>query len=302
MAKSFQEYVEPYRITKGKGFRLKNISPSDTLGLGQDKEAAKAMLQEGVEALRELQEKLYAQDNWALLVILQGMDAAGKDSTINHVMSGVNPLGVEVTSFKTPSAEELDHDYMWRSARRFPERGRIGIFNRSYYEEVLVVRVHPELLEAEKIPKGLVGKDVWAQRYEDIVALERYLGRNGICLRKFYLHLSHKEQRKRLLERLDDSTRTWKFSAADTAERKYWDEYMEAYEEAIRGTATEDAPWFVVPADNKWFTRLVVAGILVETLKEMKLAYPTVDAKQRRELDTFRLTLQSEGKAKKPSG
>ncbi|MGO9831169.1 MAG: polyphosphate kinase 2 family protein [Myxococcaceae bacterium] len=297
MAKSFRDFIAPYKVSNGKSFRLKDYQPGDTRGLGE--QAAREMLAEEVALLSELQEKLYAQDSWALLVILQGMDAAGKDGTVKHVMSGVNPQGCEVTSFRTPSEEELDHDYLWRSARAFPERGRIGIFNRSYYEEVLVVRVHPALLWKEKIPRPLVGKDIWTQRHEDIVALERYLGRNGICLRKFYLHLSHEEQRKRLLQRLEDPRRNWKFSAADAEERRFWDAYMEAYEDAIRQTATEAAPWYVVPADNKWFTRLVVAGTLVQALEEMKLALPTLDAKRRKDLDTFRVALEAEGKSKK---
>ncbi len=297
MAKGFRDFIAPYKVSDGKSFRLKDYQPGDTGGLGE--QAAREMLAEEVALLSELQEKLYAQDSWALLVILQGMDAAGKDGTVKHVLSGVNPQGCEVTSFRVPSEEELDHDYLWRSARAFPERGRIGIFNRSYYEEVLVVRVHPALLWKEKIPRSLVGKDIWTQRHEDIVALERYLGRNGICLRKFYLHLSHEEQRKRLLQRLEDPRRNWKFSAADAEERRFWDGYMEAYEDAIRHTATEAAPWYVVPADNKWFTRLVVAGTLVQALEEMKLAFPTLDAKRRKDLDTFRVALAGEGKSKK---
>jgi PPK2 family polyphosphate:nucleotide phosphotransferase len=298
MGKGLSDYVEPYRVSSGKGFRLKDISPSDTHGLGDDKATAKHMLGEGVAKLRKLQETLYAQDSWALLALFQGMDAAGKDGTIDHVISGVNPQGVEVTSFKAPSTEELDHDYLWRSAKRFPERGRIGIFNRSYYEEVLVVRVHPELLAAQKIPKQLVGKDIWAQRFEEMVALERYLARNGICLCKFYLHLSREEQRQRLLERLDDPMKQWKFSAADAVERGFWDEYMEAYEEAIRATATPEAPWYVVPADNKWFTRLVVAATLVEVLSDMKLSLPAIGPKQKQESESFRRALEAEGKSK----
>ncbi|MGO8971203.1 MAG: polyphosphate kinase 2 family protein [Myxococcaceae bacterium] len=297
MAKSFRDFIAPYTVTNGKSFRLKDYQPGDTGGLGE--EAAKEMLAEEVALLSELQQKLYAQDSWALLAILQGMDAAGKDGTIKHVMSGVNPQGCEVTSFRVPSEEDLDHDYLWRSSKVFPERGRIGIFNRSYYEEVLVVRVHPALLWKEKIPRTLVGKDIWTQRHEDIVALERYLNRNGICLRKFYLHLSHEEQRQRLLHRLEDPKRNWKFAASDAEERRYWDAYLEAYEDAIRNTATETAPWYVVPADHKWFTRLVVAGTLVQALEEMKLAFPTLDAKRRKDLDTFRVALEAEGKSKK---
>jgi PPK2 family polyphosphate:nucleotide phosphotransferase len=299
MAKGFRDFIEPYRVSSGKNFRFKDFDPADTGGLEEDKHAAKDMLQEEVELLASLQEKLFAQDSWALLLVLQAMDAAGKDGTIKHVLSGINPQGCSVTSFKAPSAEELDHDYLWRTMRAVPERGRIGIFNRSYYEEVLVVRVHPEVLLKEKLPPDRVSKSIWTERMEDITAMERYLDRNGIRLRKFYLNLSREEQRKRLLARLEDPDKTWKFSAADTVERTFWDKYMEAYEEAIRGTATETAPWYVVPADHKWFTRLVVAGVVVETLEELKLAFPSVDKTQRRELETLRLALEAEGKPKK---
>lgn len=296
MGKGFRDYIAPYRVTSGKGFRLKDVRPDDTGGLVEGKRTAKAMLEEELELLRQLQEKLYAQDNWALLLVLQAMDAAGKDGTVKHVMSGVNPQGCQVTAFKAPSAEELDHDYLWRVMKAVPERGRIGIFNRSYYEEVLVVRVHPELLAKEKLPPKLVGKRIWEERYEDILWMERYLSRNGISVRKCFLHVSREEQRKRLLGRLDDPEKTWKFSAADTVERGYWDAYMEAYEDAIRATASEAAPWYVVPADHKWFTRLVVAGTLVEALEEMELAFPKVDKAQRRELETLRLALESKAK------
>lgn len=296
MGKGFRDYIAPYRVTSGKGFRLKDVRPDDTGGLVEGKRTAKAMLKEELELLRQLQEKLYAQDNWALLLVLQAMDAAGKDGTVKHVMSGVNPQGCQVTAFKAPSAEELDHDYLWRVMKAVPERGRIGIFNRSYYEEVLVVRVHPELLAKEKLPPKLVGKRIWEERYEDILWMERYLSRNGISVRKCFLHVSREEQRKRLLGRLDDPEKTWKFSAADTVERGYWDAYLEAYEDAIRATASEAAPWYVVPADHKWFTRLVVAGTLVEALEEMELAFPKVDKAQRRELETLRLALESKAK------
>lgn len=296
MGKGFRDYIAPYRVTSGKGFRLKDVRPDDTGGLVEGKRTAKAMLKEELELLRQLQEKLYAQDNWALLLVLQAMDAAGKDGTVKHVMSGVNPQGCQVTAFKAPSAEELDHDYLWRVMKAVPERGRIGIFNRSYYEEVLVVRVHPELLAKEKLPPKLVGKHIWEERYEDILWMERYLSRNGISVRKCFLHVSREEQRKRLLGRLDDPEKTWKFSAADTVERGYWDAYLEAYEDAIRATASEAAPWYVVPADHKWFTRLVVAGTLVEALEEMELAFPKVDKAQRRELETLRLALESKAK------
>jgi PPK2 family polyphosphate:nucleotide phosphotransferase len=299
MGKGFRDYLAPYRVTSGANFRLKDIDPGDTGGLEEDKQAAKEMFEEQLGLLSELQEKLYAQDSWALLLVLQAMDAAGKDGTIKHVLSGVNPQGCQVTAFKAPSTEELDHDYLWRAAKVFPQRGSIGIFNRSYYEEVLVVRVHQELLAKQKIPAHLLGKDIWEERYEDIVAVERYLARNGICLRKFYLHVSREEQRKRLLARLEDPKKMWKFSAADAVERGFWDKYMEAYEEAIRATATEAAPWYVVPANHKWFTRLVVAGTVVEALEKMKLAFPAVDKTQRKELDTVRLALDAERKPKK---
>jgi PPK2 family polyphosphate:nucleotide phosphotransferase len=275
LAKVAARFVEPYRVTRGKGFRLKDVDPGDTGGLKSEfKDEAEKMLQRGVQLLSELQEKLYAQDRWALLLVFQAMDAAGKDSAIKHVMSGVNPQGCQVHSFKAPSAEELDHDYLWRCAQRLPPRGNIGIFNRSYYEEVLVVRVHPELLEREKLAPELVGKHVWDERYEDIVGFERYLCRNGIVVRKFFLYVSKEEQRRRFLARLEQSEKYWKFSVADVREREHWKEYMAAYEDAIRATASEQAPWFVVPADNKWFTRLVVAAAIVEALEGLKLAFP----------------------------
>ena len=299
MGKDFHDYIKPYRVTEGRHFRLKDINPRDTGGLEQEKKVAKAVLEEELELLNQLQEKLYAQDNWALLLVLQAMDAAGKDGTVKHVMSGINPQGCQVVSFKTPSAEELDHDYLWRTSKALPERGRIGIFNRSYYEEVLVVRVHPELLAKEKLPTKLVGKAIWNERYEDMRSFERYLSRNGTVVRKFFLHVSHEEQRRRLLGRLEDPKKTWKFSAADTVERSFWNQYMEAYEETIRATASEEAPWYVVPADHKWFTRLVVAAVAVEALEGMKLSFPTVSKTQRRELETLRLALKSEGKGNK---
>jgi len=234
----------------------------------------------GVEALAQLQDMLYAQDSWAVLLIFQAMDAAGKDGTIKHVMSGINPQGCEVTSFKAPSPEDLDHDYLWRCAKHLPARGHIGIFNRSYYEETLVVRVHPEMLERQKIPPELVGKDIWKERFKDIRGFERYLTRNGVVVRKFFLHVSKKEQRRRFLERLENPEKNWKFSASDLKEREFWDDYMEAYEDMIRHTATEDAPWYVVPADNKWFTRVVVAAAVVSTLGSLDLAYPKVGSEK----------------------
>ena len=284
MGKDFRDYIKPYRVTDGKHFRLKDIDPRDTGGLEQEKKVAKAALEDELELLNQLQEKLYAQDNWALLLVLQAMDAAGKDGTVKHVMSGINPQGCQVVSFKTPSAEELDHDYLWRTSKALPERGRIGIFNRSYYEEVLVTRVHPEILKNERISASLIGKNIWEERYEDIRNLEHYLSHNGIVVRKFFLNISKKEQKRRFLERLETPAKNWKFSAADLTARQSWDEYMKAFEEMIAATSTKHSPWYVVPADNKWYTRLVVAAAVVDTLKELKLAYPTVDAAQRKQL------------------
>jgi PPK2 family polyphosphate:nucleotide phosphotransferase len=288
-------FIAPYRVTGSRGFHLRDFDPGDTQGiLTERKPEAKGLLATGVQWLAEAQDKLYAQDRWAVLLVFQAMDAAGKDSTIKHVMSGVNPQGCQVYSFKQPSAEELDHDYLWRYMRYMPERGRIGIFNRSYYEEVLVVRVHQELLERQKMPPKLAGKRVWAQRYEDIAGFERYLARNGVVILKFFLHVSHKEQKRRFLERLDEPEKNWKFSAADVLERQHWDAYMEAYEDAIRHSAAEYAPWFVVPADNKWFTRLVVAAAIVEALQGLNLAYPKVDEAKRKELAAARELLMKE--------
>ena len=287
-----QKYVHPFRITKGKGFQLKDFDPGDTCGLKRG-EAAE-LLQRGTEWLAEEQDMLYAQDRWSLLLVFQAMDAAGKDSTIKHVMSGVNPQGCQVFSFKQPSSEELDHDFLWRYVRRLPERGRIGIFNRSYYEEVLVVRVHPEILKRQKLPPRLVSKEIWDERLEDIAHFEDYLTRQGTNILKFFLHVSRKEQKKRFLERLDEPEKNWKFSASDVQEREFWDDYMHAFEEAIRATATKHAPWFVVPADNKWFTRLVVAAAIVEALEELDLTYPKVDAEKKKELAAVRAALSRE--------
>jgi PPK2 family polyphosphate:nucleotide phosphotransferase len=289
-----QKYVQPYRITKGKGFRLKNFDPGDTCGLLVDKGEAAELLQRSTEWLAEEQDMLYAQDRWSLLLIFQAMDAAGKDGTIKHVMSGVNPQGCQVFSFKQPSSEELQHDFMWRYSKRLPERGRIGIFNRSYYEEVLVVRVHPEILRRQNLPAPLVSKRIWDERLFDIAHFEDYLTRQGVVVLKFFLHLSRKEQRKRFLARLDRPDKHWKFSPSDVHERKFWDDYMYAFEEAIRATATEHAPWYVVPADNKWFTRLVVAAVIVEAVETLDLAYPTVDPAKRRELQAIRAALSRE--------
>ena len=278
--------AKPFRITKGKDFRLKDIDPDDTLDFTkvEDKPRSKEALARGVTALAELQDKLYAQDKWAVLLMFQAMDAAGKDGAIKHVMSGVNPQGCDVYSFKSPSAEDLDHDYLWRCMKCLPNRGHIGIFNRSYYEEVLVVRVHPEFLAKQKLPPQLVGKNIWEERFEDIRNFEQYLGRNGVVVRKFFLHVSKKEQKKRFLQRIDDPLKNWKFSSNDANERDYWDDYMEAYEEMIRETATKDAPWYVVPADNKWFTRVVVAGAVIDALASLDLAYPEVDQSKLKEL------------------
>jgi PPK2 family polyphosphate:nucleotide phosphotransferase len=279
-----------YRIDDGKHFRLKDFDPADTANL-RSKEEADEQLMKDVARLEDLQDKLYAQDRWALLLIFQAMDAAGKDGTIKHVMSGVNPEGCQVYSFKAPSETELQHDFLWRTTRNLPERGHIGIFNRSYYEEVLVVRVHPKVLEGEKLPPSLVKKDIWEERFEDIHCFERHMARSGTVIRKFFLHLSKKEQKRRFMARLDEPGKNWKFSAADIHEREYWDEYQKAYEDAIRYTATKHAPWYVVPADNKWFTHLVVAAAIVEALEELGLSYPKVDAAKRKELQEARKVL-----------
>lgn len=287
-----EKLLNRYWIANGKKFRLKDHDPADTYGLKSEfKPQAKELLAKGVQEMARLQDMLAAQDRWGLLLVFQAMDAAGKDSTIKHVMSGVNPQGVQVTSFKAPSNEEHDHDFLWRTTKRLPERGRIGIFNRSYYEEVLVVRVHKQLLNSEKLPDALVGKEIWKERFEDINAFERYLTRNGIAIRKFFLHVSKKEQKRRFLERLEKPEKNWKFSAADLKERECWDEYQAAYEDMIRNTATEHAPWFVVPADNKWFTRMVVGAAVVDALKGLKLSYPKVDAGQKAALEKARREL-----------
>jgi PPK2 family polyphosphate:nucleotide phosphotransferase len=281
---------KPYRVEHGKKFRLKDYDPADTAKLHSE-ERAEELLAKGVARMAELQDKLYAQDRWGVLLIFQAMDAAGKDGVIKHVMSGVNPQGCQVYSFKTPSAEELDHDYLWRTMKCLPERGRIGIFNRSYYEEVLIARVHPEVLANERMPASLVTKSIWEERFEDIRCFERYLSRNGLVIRKFFLNLSRKEQKKRLLDRLDQPEKNWKFSAADLQERKRWDDYMDAYQEMIANTSTPHAPWFVIPADNKWFTRLAVAAAIVDTLDSLNLSYPKVNAQKRKELQGARKTL-----------
>ena len=290
-----EKMLKRYRIEEGKHFRLKDHDPGDTHGLkSEGKPEARELLTKGVEELARLQDILAAQNRWGLLLVFQAMDAAGKDGTIKHVMSGVNPQGVQVTSFKAPSSEEQDHDFLWRTMKHFPERGDIGIFNRSYYEEVLVVRVHPELLQKENLPASLVTKHIWRDRFEDINALERYLTRNGIAILKFFLHLSRKEQKRRFMERLDRPDKNWKFSTADVQEREHWDDYQDAYEDMIQNTASPNAPWYVVPADNKWFTRLVVAGAIVDALKGLKLAYPKVDGERKAELAAARKQLLTE--------
>jgi PPK2 family polyphosphate:nucleotide phosphotransferase len=293
--KRLEKLLDPYCVTKGGKFRLANVDPGDTGGLKSELKAeAKELLAQGVGWLAEEQERLYAQDRWSVLLIFQAMDAAGKDSTIKHVMSGVNPQGVQVHAFKKPSDEELDHDFLWRCARALPERGRIGIFNRSYYEEVLVVRVHEELLARQRLPAAVSGKGLWRKRYESIRAFERHLSRNGYLILKFFLHVSRREQKKRFLARLDEPAKHWKFSAADARERRYWDDYAHAYEDMIRATATKHAPWHVVPADNKWYTRLVVAAAVVRAMEELDLHYPRMDDARRRELSAARRALLRE--------
>jgi PPK2 family polyphosphate:nucleotide phosphotransferase len=292
LIKRARKLAAPFRVTNGRKFRLKDVDPTDTLDLkSEDKPRAKEALAMGVEVLAELQDKLYAQDKWAVLLIFQAMDAAGKDGAIKHVMSGINPQGCQVTSFKSPSAEDLDHDYLWRCQKCLPERGRIGIFNRSYYEETLVVRIHPEYLARQKLPPELVGKRIWQDRFADIRAFERYLANNGIAVCKFFLHVSKKEQKRRFLERLENLEKNWKFSSADLNERGYWDDYQKAYEDMIQNTATKAAPWYVVPADNKWFTRVVVAAAVIDTLTSLKLAYPEVGPDQLKELAAARRAL-----------
>ena len=289
-----QRYIQPFRITKGKDFRLKNYDPGDTCGLKLDKGEASDLLQRGNEWLAEEQSMLYAQDRWSLLLVFQAMDAAGKDGTIKHVMSGVNPQGCQVFSFKQPSKEELSHDFMWRYSRCLPEGGRIGIFNRSYYEEVLVVRVHQKILEQQRLPPAFVRERIWDERLADIAHFEDYLTRQGVVILKFFLHLSRGEQKKRFLRRLDTPEKNWKFSASDVHERQFWGDYMRAYEAAIRDSASNRAPWFVVPADKKWFTRLVVAAAIVEAVEQLDLTYPKVDAEKKKELATVRAALARE--------
>jgi PPK2 family polyphosphate:nucleotide phosphotransferase len=286
-----QKYVDPFRITKGKGFHLKDFDPGDTCGLQLGKGEAAELLTRGTHWLAEEQDMLYAQDRWSLLLMFQAMDAAGKDGTIKHVMSGVNPQGCQVFSFKQPSREDLDHDFMWRHVKCLPERGRIGIFNRSYYEEVLVVRVHPDILKRQRLPPEKVSKQIWNERLADISQFEDYLTRQGTIILKFFLHVSREEQKKRFMDRLDKPTKHWKFSAADVHEREFWGDYMHAFEDAIKATASKHAPWFVVPADNKWFTRLVIAAAIVEAVEKLDLTYPTIDAAKKKELAAARAAL-----------
>jgi len=296
--KVLRSIAKPFRIDHSKGFRLADCDPGATDGLAKASKAeAAALLRQGISRLAELQEMLYAHDRFSLLLIFQAMDAAGKDSTIKHVMSGINPQGCQVFSFKAPSPEELDHDFLWRTTKCLPERGRIGIFNRSYYEEVLVVRVHPQILAGQRLPERLIGKKIWEERFQDIRAFERHMVRSGTVILKFFLNVSKEQQRRRFLERIEMPAKNWKFSPADVAERSHWKDYQKAYEEMIRATATRKAPWYVVPADTKWFTRLVVAAAVVDALESLDLAFPTVDAAHRAELDTARAALEAEATA-----
>ena len=296
--KRAKRFAEPFIVSDGKQFRLKDINPADTLDLkAEDKPKAKEALSLGIDVLAELQDMLYAQNQWAVLLIFQAMDAAGKDGAIKHVMSGLNPQGCQVFSFKAPTSEDLDHDFLWRCSKALPERGRIGIFNRSYYEETLVVLVHPEILKKQQLPQKYINDDIWDNRFQDIRHYERYLSRNGVAIRKFFLHVSEDEQKKRFLERLDNSDKNWKFSANDAKERSFWKQYMHAYEETIRQTATKYAPWYVIPSDNKWFTRVVVASAVIEALTSLDLAYPKVDANKLEELKSAREILAGKARA-----
>src|SRR5262245_8891409 len=292
-------FSRPFKVTDGQTFRLKHVDPG-SIGQLTSKDQGNGWLERGVTRLSEMQEMMYAQNRWALLLIFQAMDAAGKDGTIKHVMSGVNPQGCQVYSFKAPSEEELDHDYMWRTTCRLPERGRIGIFNRSYYEEMLVVRVHPEIFASQRLPTELVTHDIWRERYEDVNAFERFVARNGTVVRKFFLHVSREEQRQRFLERLDEPEKNWKFSLADVRQRRQWDDYMAAYEDTIRHTSSPHAPWYVVPADHKWFTRLVVVSAILDALGSLNLAFPSVEPERMKELEAARVTLANEVASEAP--
>jgi PPK2 family polyphosphate:nucleotide phosphotransferase len=291
--------IKRFRIGRPEKFKLADFDCADTCGLDLEKAEAKALLADGVERLSALQEKLYAQNRWAVLVVFQAMDAAGKDGAIKHVMSGVNPQGCQVHAFKVPSAEELDHDFLWRIAKALPERGRIGIFNRSHYEDVLVARVHPEVLARQRLPKQQMSKDFWDDRFKSIREFERHLARNGTLVLKFFLHVSREEQRRRFLARLDEPGKRWKFEMADVAERKLWGKYMHAYEEAIRHTSRPEAPWYVVPADNKGFARLVIAEVMVEAIEGLRLEFPRIEGAALKELEKVRGALLAEAPAKK---
>lgn len=295
----FDKIARRFRIDDTKKFQLSDHDPDETAGLSIDKDEAKDMLADGVKRLSDLQEKLYAHDRWSVLLVFQAMDAAGKDGVIKHVMTGVNPQGCQVHAFKAPSPEELDHDFLWRVAMRLPERGRIGIFNRSHYEEVLVVRVHPEFLDRQRLPRDLAGKDIWEARYKSIRGFERHLARNGTLVLKFFLNVSRGEQRKRFLDRLEEPAKRWKFSAGDIAERARWDDYMSAYQDMIRETSTPEAPWYVVPANNKWFTRLVVAAAVVDAMEQLNLAFPVVDPAAEKQMAEIRKALLAEKNGKK---
>ncbi|MGB9365463.1 MAG: polyphosphate kinase 2 family protein [Xanthobacteraceae bacterium] len=296
---SIAKVLHRFRVDKPDKFRLADYDPADTCGLDIEKAEAKAMLANGVERLAALQETLYAQNRWSVLAIFQAMDAAGKDGAIKHVMSGINPQGCQVHAFKAPSHEELDHDFLWRIAKALPERGRIGIFNRSHYEEVLVVRVHPEYLERQHLPKAVVSKDIWDERFKSIRTFERHLARNGVLILKFFLHVSKEEQRQRFLARLEEPAKRWKFNMDDVAERKLWDKYMHAYEEAIRHTSRDEAPWYVIPADNKWFTRLVIAEAMVNAIENLNLEFPKVEGTALKELERVRGALMAEAPKKR---
>lgn len=295
---SVTELAERYRITDGSKFKLASIDPGDTWTL-DGKKGAKDLLKEGVKRLCDLQERLYAQDCWSVLLIFQAMDAAGKDGTIKHVMSGINPQGCEVHSFKSPSNEELDHDFLWRTTRLLPRRGHIGIFNRSYYEETLVVRIHQDILGKQQLPQTLITKNIWNERFEDISAFEKYLSRQGVIIRKFFLHVSPEEQKKRFLGRLEEPEKNWKFSLADVHEREHFPDYMRAYEEMIGKTASPWAPWHVIPADKKWFTRLAVAAAIIEAIESVNPMFPAVDPKLKHDFKVAKASLLSEGKRKK---
>ncbi len=290
-----EKMLKHYRIDDPDRFRLSDFDPADTSGLDFDKSGAEAMMKEDIDRMRDLQERLYADNRWSLLIVLQGMDTAGKDGVVKHAMSGLNPLGVDVHPFKAPSTEELDHDFLWRAAIRLPARGDIGIFNRSHYEEVIVVRVHPEILERQRIPKPLIGKDIWKNRFKEIRGFERHLAQNGTVVLKFFLHISKEEQRQRLLARLEDPAKGWKFSMGDIAERKLWDKYMAAYDDAIRATSRSEAPWYIVPADRKWFARFLVSRVVIATLERLDLKFPKADGALRAEMAQVRKALQAEG-------